>query len=68
MRLQRQLVEQRTVRHMCLIRDNSNKKTNGENIVRIVLLSVAFFVLLHISTKEQTEESTDKVKIKSEFL
>jgi len=53
---------------MCLIRDNSNKKTNGENIVRIVLLSVAFFVLLHISTKEQTEESTDKVKIKSEFL
>lgn len=53
---------------MCLIRDNSNKKTNGENIVRIVLLAVAFFVLVQISTKEGVEESTTKVKIKSEFL
>ena len=68
MRLQRPLVEQRTVRHMCLVRDNSNKKTNGENIVRIVLLAVAFFILLQISTKEEVEESTKKVKIKSEFL
>lgn len=68
MRLHRPLVEQRTVRHMCLVRDNSNKKTNGENIVRIVLLAVAFFVLLQISTKEEVEESTKKVKVKSEFL
>uniref|UniRef100_A0A6C0J030 Uncharacterized protein n=1 Tax=viral metagenome TaxID=1070528 RepID=A0A6C0J030_9ZZZZ len=68
MRLQRPLVEQRTVRHMCLVRNNSNKKTNGENIVRIVLLAVAFFILLQISTKEEVEESTKKVKIKSEFL
>ena len=68
MRLQRPLVEQRTVRHMCLVRDNSNKKTNGENIVRIVLLAVAFFILLQISTKEEVEESTKKVKIKSEFV
>ena len=68
MRLNRPLVEQRTVRHMCLVRDNSNKKTNGENIVRIVLLAVAFFVLLQISTKEEVEESTKKVKVKSEFL
>lgn len=67
MRLHRPLVEQRTVRHMCLVRDNSNKKTNGENIVRIVLLAVAFFILLQISTKEEVEE-TKKVKIKSEFL
>lgn len=58
MRLQRPLVEQRTVRHMCLIRDNSNKKTNGENIVRIVLLAVAFFILLQISTKDEVEQST----------
>lgn len=68
MRLHRPLVEQRTVRHMCLVRDNSNKKTNGENIVRIVLIAVAFFILLQISTKEEVEESTTKVKIKSEFL
>lgn len=68
MRLQRPLVEQRTVRHMCLARDNSNKKSNGENIVRIVLLAVAFFVLLQISTKEVVEESTTRVKIKSVFL
>tara|TARA_Y100000389_G_C17366766_1_gene466738 strand:- start:106 stop:312 length:207 start_codon:yes stop_codon:yes gene_type:complete len=68
MRLQRPLVEQRTLRHMCLVRDNSNKKANGENIVRIVLLAVAFFVLVQISTKEEVEESTTKVKIKSEFL
>ena len=68
MRLHRPLVEQRTVRHMCLVRDNSNKKTNGENIVRIVLLAIAFFVLLQISTKEEVEESTKKVKVKSEFL
>lgn len=67
MRLQRPLVEQRTVRHMCSVRDNSNKKTNGENIVRIVLLAIAFFILLQIST-EEVEESTKKVKIKSEFL
>ncbi len=63
MRLQRPLVEQRTVRHMCLVRDNSNKKTNGENIVRIVLLAVAFFVLLQISTREVQEPK----KINSEF-
>jgi hypothetical protein len=68
MRLQRPLVEQRTVRHMCLVRDSSNKKTNGENIVRIVLLAVAFFILLQISTKEEIKESTKSVKIKSEFL
>lgn len=68
MRLQRPLVEQRTVRHMCLVRDNSNKKTNGENIVRIVLIAVAFFILLQISTREEVEESTKKVKVKSEFL
>lgn len=43
---------------MCLIRDNSNKKTNGENIVRIVLLAVAFFILLQISTKDEVEQST----------
>lgn len=67
MRLQRPLVEQRTVRHMCMVRDNSNKKSNGENIVRIVLLAVAFFVLLQISTRE-TEETKPKFKIKSEFL
>ena len=53
---------------MCLVRDNSNKKTNGENIVRIVLLAVAFFVLLQLSTNEVVEESTTRVKIKSEFL
>ena len=52
---------------MCSVRDNSNKKTNGENIVRIVLLAIAFFILLQIST-EEVEESTKKVKIKSEFL
>ena len=68
MRLQRPLVEQRTVRHMCSVRDNSNKKTNGENIVRVVLLAVAFFILLQISTKEEVAESTKKIKIKSEFL
>jgi len=53
---------------MCLVRDNSNKKTNGENIVRIVLIAVAFFILLQISTREEVEESTKKVKVKSEFL
>lgn len=66
MRLQRPLVEERTVRHMCLARDNSNKKINGENIVRIVLLAVAFFVLLQISTNEEVKQ--EKVKIKSEFF
>ena len=60
MRLQRPLVEQRTVRHMCLVRDSSNKKTNGENMVRIVLLAVAFFILLQISTTEEVEESTKR--------
>ena len=68
MRLQIPLVEQRTIRHMCSVRDSSNRRTNGENIVRIVLLAVAFFILLQISTKEEVEESTTKVKIKSEFL
>ena len=64
MRLQRPLVEQRTVRHMCLVRDSSNKKTNGENIVRIVLLAVAFFVVLQISTRQEEEEASNTKKIR----
>lgn len=48
----RPLVEQRTIKHMCSVRDNINKQTNGENIVRIVLLAVAFFILVQISTRE----------------
>ena len=57
MRLERPLVEQRTIRQMCSVRDNINKKTNGENLVRIVLLAVAFFIIIQISTKEPEEKS-----------
>lgn len=67
MRLQRPLVELRTMRHLCIVRDNSNKKANGENMIRIVLLAVAFFVLLQFSTRE-VEEPTKKVKFESDFF
>jgi hypothetical protein len=56
MKLKTPLVQQRTVNHLCLITNNANKKINGENIIRIVLLSVAFFILFQISTKEQEQK------------
>ena len=62
MRLERPLVEQRTIRQMYLVRDTANKKTNGENIVRIVLLAVAFFVVLQISTKNTEENKYENAK------
>jgi hypothetical protein len=49
---------------MCLVRDSSNKKTNGENIVRIVLLAVAFFVVLQISTRQEEEEASNTKKVR----
>ena len=40
------LVEPRTFRHMCAIRSKIEKKNNGENLVRVILIVVVLFLLL----------------------
>ena len=50
MRLHRPLVERRTVEYLCSVRENMNRKSNGENMVRVVLIAVVMFVLLKLST------------------
>ena len=55
------LVQQRTVRHMYTVRDQMSRKTNGENMVRVVLLALCFFVLLQLCTgareKDEVKDS-----------
>tara|TARA_B100001741_G_C16406115_1_gene529309 strand:+ start:81 stop:329 length:249 start_codon:yes stop_codon:yes gene_type:complete len=59
------LVERRTFHHMCNVRDSMQKKSNGENMIRIVLLCIVFFILLQMfhqnATETTKEEDEDKL-------
>tara|TARA_X000000368_G_C22930674_1_gene667471 strand:+ start:727 stop:882 length:156 start_codon:yes stop_codon:yes gene_type:complete len=48
------------------VSENMSKKTNGENIVRIILIALAFFVVIQISTR--APEEPKKVKIENAFV
>ncbi len=50
------LVEQRTVQHMCSVRDNLSRKSNGENMIRMILLALGFFILFQMATRPQEEK------------
>jgi hypothetical protein len=41
---------------MYTVRDQMSRKTNGENMVRVVLLALCFFVLLQLCTGERVKE------------
>lgn len=67
MRLHRPLVEQQTIRKMCSLRDNMTRKNNGENVVRVILLALAFFVVMQISTREP-ETKSKGARIQNAFV
>ena len=52
------LVEKRTVQHMCSVRDGLQRKSNGENMIRIVLLSVIFFIMFQMFSKSHEHPTT----------
>jgi hypothetical protein len=60
------LVEQRTLKRMNSVSENITKKSNGENIVRIILIALAFFVVIQISTREP--EQSKRVKLNNVFV
>jgi hypothetical protein len=62
------LVEKRTVLHMCTMRDDMVRKSNGENMVRLVLLALAFFTVLQFATREKEKEKDEKQIVTQQFL
>lgn len=60
------LVEPRTLKRMNSVSENMSKKTNGENIVRIILIALAFFVVIQISTR--APEEPKKAKVENAFV
>lgn len=54
----RPLVEDRTIRHVWAVQNTVKRKNNGENMIRLILLCVVFFVLVQLF-KQQTIQRGD---------
>ena len=50
------LVEQRTVQHLTAVQDSLSRKSNGENMIRMILLALFFFILFQMATRPQEEK------------
>lgn len=47
----RPLVERSTLSRVYSLKDSVTRKNNGENLVRLILIVMVFFVILTIATK-----------------
>ncbi len=50
------LVEQSTLRRMGSVSESMSKKANGENLVRVILLALVFFVIVQIACRVDVQD------------